>query len=78
MTFLCVMMLDIALELGALNPHDQTYEDVASKYLDRFISLCDTVNNVGGSDNGLWNEEEGFYYDRIRSDSVCEKCLSQS
>ena len=72
MAFFCSVMLDISLELAVSNP--QTYETVASKFLDHFISLCDTINGVGGSDNGLWNEEQGFYYDRIR----LVKCISHS
>ena len=64
MAFFCSVMLDISLELAAINP--QTYDEVVSKFFDHFISLCDTINNVGGKDNGLWNEEDGFYYDRIR------------
>lgn len=61
MAFFCSVMLDISLELAAINP--KTYEAVASKFLDHFISLCDTIN---GNENGLWNGERGFYYDRIR------------
>jgi hypothetical protein len=65
MAFFCSVMLDISLELAATNP--QTYEAVASKFLDHFSSLCDTINGIGaGNDGGLWNEEQGFYYDRIR------------
>ena len=64
MAFFSAVMLDISLELATTNP--QTYEEVASKFLDHFISLCDTINSVGGKYNGLWNEEKGFYYDHIR------------
>ena len=64
MAFFCSVMLDISLELASTNP--QTYETLASQFLDHFISLCDTINSAGGNGNGLWNEEQGFYYDRIR------------
>lgn len=68
MAFFCSVMLDISLELASTNP--QTYEALASKFLDHFISLCDTINGAGGNDNGLWNEEQGFYYDRIRLEQL--------
>lgn len=66
MAFFSAVMLEISLELATTNINPQTYKDVALKFLDHFISLCDTINSVGGKDNGLWNEEEGFYYDHVR------------
>ena len=80
MAFFCSMMLDISLELASTNP--QTYETLASQFLDHFISLCDTINSAGGNGNGLWNEEQGFYYDRIRLEHLASemyfRCLSES
>ncbi len=68
MAFYCATMLSMALELahdgGALH---SAYEDMASKFLEHFVQIADAVNTLGGS--GLWNEEDGFYYDQIRFDS---------
>ena len=68
MAFYCTTMLSMALELanddGRLRP---AYEDMASKFLEHFIQIVDAMNNVGG--NGLWNEDDGFYYDQIQFDS---------
>lgn len=44
MAFFCVTMLDIALTLAQ---HDNTYEDMASKFLEHLIFIVDAMNNVG-------------------------------
>ena len=61
MGFYCTSMLRIALEL-ALH-HNRAYEDVASKFLEHFMFISDSLNNLGG--RGLWDEEDGFYYDQL-------------
>ncbi len=60
MAFFCATMLSIALELASGDP---AYEDVASKFFEHFVAIADAMNSLGGT--GLWNEEDGFYYDRI-------------
>jgi hypothetical protein len=60
MAFYCASMLDIAMELA---DEDPTYEDVASKFFEHFVAIADASNHIGGK--GLWDEEDGFYYDRI-------------
>ena len=66
MAFFCVVMLDIALELAVY--YDKVYEDMASKFFEHFIFIIDAMNNIGGEKDGLWNEEDGFYYDHLRLD----------
>ncbi len=56
----CLTMLSMALELAQESP---AYEDIASKFLEHFINICDAINTLGGS--GLWDEEDQFYYDQI-------------
>ncbi len=63
MAFYCSTMLTMALELAVGNP---AYEDMASKFFEHFVEIADAMNTVGGS--GLWNEEEGFYYDQLQID----------
>jgi len=58
MAFYCGTMLSIALELAR---HDASYEDLASKFFEHYVSIVDAMNSLGGT--GLWNEEDGFYYD---------------
>ena len=62
MAFYCTTMLAMALELAGEDP---AYEDVASKFFEHFVAITDAVNTLGGT--GLWNEEDGFYYDQIRT-----------
>lgn len=62
MAFYCTTMLGIALELASEDP---VYEDLASKFFEHFVAIAEAINRVGGT--GLWNEEEGFYYDQIHT-----------
>ncbi len=63
MAFYCVVMLNIALELALYDP---IYEDMASKFLEHFVFIVDAMNNLGGKSEGLWDENDGFYYDHLR------------
>ena len=63
MAFYCATMLSIAIELASEEP---VYEDVASKFFEHFVAITDAINAFGGT--GLWNEEDGFYYDQLRVD----------
>jgi hypothetical protein len=67
----CSTMLTIAIELAQTRP---AYEDIASKFFEHFIAIIDAINNLGGS--GLWDEEEGFYFDQLRVDGVRPKALN--
>ncbi len=60
MAFYCGTMLSIALELAETDP---AYEDIASKFFEHFVAIADAMNRLGGT--GLWNEEDGFYYDQV-------------
>ena len=52
----CLNMLEIALRLAN---HDRSYEDVALKFFEHFASIAVAMNE-------LWDEQDGFYYDRVR------------
>jgi len=54
-------MLEIALELTA---HDPYYEDMALKFAEHFLWIAVALNQMG--DGGMWDEEDGFYYDVLR------------
>jgi hypothetical protein len=60
MAFYAATMMSMALELAC---HDAVYEDVASKFFEHFVQIVDAMNGLGGT--GLWDEQDGFYYDRI-------------
>ena len=57
----CQNMAEIAFELAA---HDRTYERLASNYMIQFLLIARAMNGVGT--DGLWDEEDGFYYDMLR------------
>ena len=56
----CLNMLTIALELAR---DDAAYEDVASKFFEHFVYICEAINNLGDEGLSLWDPEDGFYYD---------------
>ncbi len=62
MGFFCATMLTIALELAQHNP---VYEDMVSKFFQHYIAIIDAFNSLGGT--GLWDEEDGFFFDKIAS-----------
>ncbi|MEM8897156.1 MAG: glucosidase [Bacteroidota bacterium] len=55
-------MMQMALEISQ---EDSTFEDVATKFFEHFIYIAETLNNFGADAEGLWDEDEGFYYDQI-------------
>jgi hypothetical protein len=54
-------MLELALELTS---YDQTYEDMAFKFVEHFLYIGAAMNQPGS--DGMWDEEDGFYYDLLR------------
>ncbi|HXH27753.1 MAG TPA: glucosidase, partial [Candidatus Polarisedimenticolia bacterium] len=63
MAFYSATLMSIAMELSQDNP---ATEDTASKFFEHFIAIVDAMNRLGGT--GLWDEEDGFYYDRLHHD----------
>jgi len=63
MAFYCQAMLDLALELAAFDP---VYQDLAVKFIEHFLWIASAINRMGGEVDGLWDEEDGFYYDLLR------------
>jgi hypothetical protein len=62
MAFYSATMLSMALELASEDP---AYEDVASKFFEHFVAITAAMNTLGAS--GLWDEEDGFYYDVLHA-----------
>jgi hypothetical protein len=54
-------MLELAVELVA---HDPTYEDMVTKFTEHFAYIAAAMNKSGP--DGMWDEEDGFYYDLLR------------
>jgi len=52
-------LMRIALELAQ---HNHVYEDIATKFFEHFLHIAEAMTNAGDG-MGLWNEEDGFFYD---------------
>ena len=57
----CQNMLEISVELAA---HDSFFEDLATKFAEHFLWIAQAMNQMGP--DGMWDEEDGFYYDVLR------------
>ncbi len=58
-------LMRIALELAL---HDRVYEDIATKFFEHFLYIAKAMSNIGGDQHiGLWDEEDQFFYDVLRS-----------
>jgi hypothetical protein len=55
MAFYALSLLELALTLAA---QDETYEDLATKFFEHFAYIATAM-----SDQGLWDEDDGFFYD---------------
>jgi hypothetical protein len=61
MSFFTQNMLEIAIELAC---HERMYEDMALKFIEHFLYIAAAMNQPG--QDGMWDEEDGFYYDVLR------------
>jgi hypothetical protein len=61
MTLFSQNMLELAVELAA---HDPTYQEMAFKFAEHFYYIAAAMNRAGA--DGMWDEEDGFYYDLLR------------
>ena len=63
MGFFCAEMLSLSLELAR---EDHAWEGIAVKFFEHFLAIKKALNALGGT--GLWDEQDGFYYDQLRMD----------
>ena len=57
-------LMRIAIELTAVDPG---YEDMASKFFEHFIYISAAIHgDVDGSDLGLWDDQDQFYYNMLQ------------
>jgi hypothetical protein len=54
-------MLELAFELTL---HDPSYEDMIVKFAEHFYYIASAMNKPDS--DGMWDEEDGFYYDLLR------------
>jgi hypothetical protein len=62
MALFCQNMLEIAVELAMT---DADYADMAIKFSEHFLWIASAMGHMGG-DTGMWDEEDGFFYDVLR------------
>jgi hypothetical protein len=62
MGMFAAVMSAMAMELASTNP---VYYDMAAKLLDHYMYIADAIYGGGGSGMGLWNEEDGYFYDKL-------------
>ncbi len=62
MALFSLNMLEIA---GELAMHDPTYADMVIKFVHHFVSIASATIHAG-SNTGMWDEEDGFFYDVLQ------------
>ncbi|MGL4632472.1 MAG: MGH1-like glycoside hydrolase domain-containing protein [Leadbetterella sp.] len=73
MALFTLNMLKIAIELSLERP---AYQDMASKFFEHFLHIAKAINeSIHTSTVGLWDSEDGFYYDKIYSPDYNNKLL---
>lgn len=62
MALFCENMLEIAAELAKT---DADYAEMALKFVEHFLWIASSMTHLGGEE-GMWDEEDGFFYDVLR------------
>jgi hypothetical protein len=62
MALFCQNMLEIAVRLALANP---TYTDMCLKFATHFMWIASSMMRAG-DDVGMWDDEDGFFYDVLR------------
>ena len=62
MALFCQNMLEIAAELART---DADYADMALKFVEHFLWIAAAMVHLG-QDTGMWDEEDGFFYDVLQ------------
>ncbi|RKR83819.1 glycosyl hydrolase family 63 [Mucilaginibacter gracilis] len=63
MAMYALNMLHISAELAMFNP---VYENMAIKFMEHFLYIAGSIANMGEDSWGLWDDQDGFYYDLLR------------
>jgi Mannosylglycerate hydrolase MGH1-like glycoside hydrolase domain len=56
-------MLQIAVELAKHNP---SYQEMVLKFVTHFLWIASAMTHLGGAGEGMWDEQDGFFYDVLR------------
>ncbi|SEB19462.1 MGH1-like glycoside hydrolase domain-containing protein [Pedobacter hartonius] len=63
MAMYALNMFEISLELAS---HHHVFEAMAIKFFEHFLYIAGSISNMGEDSRGLWDEQDGFYYDMLR------------
>ena len=63
MAFYCQCMLQIATELALKSP---VFERMVVKFVKHFAWITLAMKSLGSEHEGMWDEEDGFFYDVLR------------
>jgi hypothetical protein len=64
MAFYCQCMLEMALILAEQDP---MYEEIAFKFIQHFMWIVYAMDRLGVNHDEMWDEEDGFFYDLLRT-----------
>ncbi len=64
MAMFALNMMRISMELALYNP---VYEDMAIKFFEHYLYIANAMENIGENKVGLWDEEDGFFYDVLQT-----------
>ena len=63
MVFFSQQMVRIAVELALHEPH---YEQFVSKFAENTMWIAGSMDRIGAGSEGMWDDEDGFFYDVLR------------
>ncbi|MDO5608074.1 MAG: glucosidase [Capnocytophaga sp.] len=72
MALYCLSMLKICLEISK---EDEAYDEMATKYFGHFIHIAKALNHMNEENKGIWDEHDGFFYDKITFDDGNSKLV---
>ena len=61
MALFCQNMIEMSAEIASADP---AFQDLCVKYVEHFFWIASGMNHTGS--DGMWDEEDGFYYDVLR------------
>jgi len=61
MGLFCQNLIDLSVEISAV---DRSFSDMVIKFVEHFFWIAAGMNRTGS--DGMWDEQDGFYYDVLR------------
>jgi Mannosylglycerate hydrolase MGH1-like glycoside hydrolase domain len=75
MALYCQTMLEISVELALDRP---VFVDMAEKFIEHFLWIATSMMHAG-ADTGMWDQDDGFFYDVLRRpDGTAERLKVRS